>query len=276
MNVVAIGEILWDLLPDGPRLGGAPANFLMRLKELRPDANLTLISRVGDDRWGQKALKELRSRGLATDAVGIDPVHSTGTVEVELDEKGVPNYDILADVAWDHLQLNAAALDAVRLADWICFGTLAQRTDANLSTIGVLLENANPKALRLLDLNLREGHYALDNLEGSLENCDLLKCNEEELDILGGVFRYQSSPLEQLNALADEFRLRLVALTRGPRGSLLFSKGESDDHPGIPVQARNTVGAGDAFTAAIVAGYATKPLKELNESANRFASVACG
>ncbi len=272
-NVVAIGELLWDLLPAGRQLGGAPANFAVHARGLGADARL--VSRVGADDLGREAVAALRKRGLPADTIQVDPAAPTGTVEVALNH-GQPTYTIVEDVAWDRLEADAPAKAAVAAADAVCFGSLGQRTEGSHLAVRELVANARRGALRVFDVNLRPPWWSKHVVEESLELADVLKLNDEELSVLAAAFGLGGDVRADLAGLADGFGLKLVALTRGSAGSLLYSYGTWSEFRGPPVEVVDAVGAGDAFTAALVTGLlAGRPLDAINRHANAVAAFVC-
>jgi fructokinase len=273
-RVLAIGEILWDLLPGGRQLGGAPANFAYHAHALGADARL--VTRVGDDPLGHEILERLGALGVSTDLVAVDPAAPTGTVSVELLEGGQPRFTIHDDVAWDELSVTPAALDAAVHAEAVCFGTLGQRCQTSRRAIRALVAASPPTGLRVFDVNLRQAFYSREVIEASLELASVLKVNDDELPVVAQVLGLPGSPDEQVVDLAGRFDLRLVALTRGARGSRLYSRGRWADHPGLRIEVADTVGAGDAFTAALALGcLAGWDLDAINEAANELAAFVC-
>ncbi|WP_165067609.1 carbohydrate kinase family protein [Paludisphaera rhizosphaerae] len=273
-RVLAVGEVLWDLLPGGKQLGGAPGNFAYQCRSLGADARL--VTRVGDDDLGREVLDRFRALGLPTDGVEIDPIAPTGTVSVELDADGQPRYTIHENVAWDRIAADATALRHAAEADAICFGSLAQRGPVSREAIARLVDAAKPGALRIFDVNLRPPFIDREVIERSLERANVVKLNDHELATLAEMFGLIGEPRELVAALVDGFDLRVAAVTRGTAGSLLFRDGEWSDHPGIPVEVVDTIGAGDSFTAAMTVGLlAGRPLDEINGRANAVAAFVC-
>jgi fructokinase len=273
-RVLGVGELLWDLLPDGKQMGGAPANFAYHAGALGAEA--TLITRVGNDPLGAELVRRLAALGLATDLIQIDDQTPTGTVTVQLAADGQPQFTIHEGVAWDRLEINSAALAAVAAADAICFGSLAQRREPSRGTIQALMAAARAQALRVFDVNLRQHYYSGALIEQSLSQANVLKLNDSELPILATLLGLDGSPEEQLGQLEQRYELRLVALTRGAHGSLLYAAGHWSHHPGLPVKVKDTVGAGDAFTAAMVLGLlAGMDLEGINQQANEVARHVC-
>ena len=276
-KVVAVGEVLWDLLPEGPQLGGAPANFAYHCRNLGADARL--VTRVGDDDRGRGVFDRFRELGLPTENVQVDPRRPTGTVAVRLDA-GQPHYTICADVAWDEIDADPAALDLIREADAVCFGSLAQRAEVSRRSIRTLVAAARPGAFRVFDVNLRAPFVDRAIVAESLGLANVLKLNEHELPELAAMFGLPAAAEVRpaMLGLARQFGLSLVALTRGGAGSLLMAAdGVWADHPGVdPVALVDAIGAGDAFTAALVVGLlAGRPLEAINAHANDVAAFVC-
>jgi fructokinase len=272
--IIGLGEVLWDLLPSGAQMGGAPANFAYHARALGADAGV--ISRVGNDPLGRDILKRFEALGLPTDLVQRDDGAPTGTVTVQLGAEGVPQFTIHEDVAWDRLAMTEPALAAVAAADAVCFGSLGQRCEPARSSIQRLVAAVPSKALRIFDINLRQHFYSREIIECSLQKANLLKLNDAELPVLAAMFGLSGPVRVQLERLAGTFNLEVVALTRGPHGSLLFGSGGWSDHGGLPVEVRDTVGAGDAFTAAMTLGLlAGWDLDRVNDHANQVARYVC-
>lgn len=273
-KILAVGEVLWDLLPDGKQLGGAPANFTYHCRAL--GALARLVTRVGDDELGREVLERFRALGLPTETVQVDPEQPTGTVSVTLDRSGQPHFTIHEGVAWDRIRADEAGLAAAGEADAICFGSLAQRSELARQAIRTLVAAAPPTALRVLDVNLRPPFVDRNVIAASLELANILKLNDGELTELATMFGLPAGVREGMEELAGRFGLKVVALTRGAEGSLLLADGEWSDHPGQPTEVSDTIGAGDAFTACLVVGLlAGHPLDAINEHANRVAAYVC-
>ncbi|MGA2176168.1 MAG: carbohydrate kinase [Verrucomicrobiota bacterium] len=273
-NVIGLGEILWDLLPAGKQLGGAPANFALHARAL--GARSRVISRVGLDAPGAEILQRLQALGLPIAEIQVDPSAPTGTVSVELSADGQPRFTIHEDVAWDRLALEETALAAVAEADAVSFGTLAQRREPARGTIRALLGAVRPGALRILDLNLRQHYFSRDIIETSLRLANVVKFNDSELPVLAELLGLRGNARQQIEQLARQHAQRLVCLTRGAHGSVLYSGGQWADDPSQPAAVKDTVGAGDAFTAALAMGMlAGKPLDAINRRANQVARYVC-
>jgi fructokinase len=250
-KVLGVGEVLWDLLPAGKQLGGAPANFVYHARAMGAEASL--ISRVGDDPLGREILERLFRFGVPACDVSLDAAHPTGTVDVELGADGQPRYVINEDVAWDHLLPDA--VDSAPEADAVCFGTLAQRSEESRNSIQALLAATRPDCLRVLDVNLRQAFYSPAVLRDSLERANVLKLNDAELPVLAEVVELEGKePRERIAELANRYALRCIAYTRGADGSLLFCNGEWSERAATAVAVKDTIGAGDSFTAAVTVG----------------------
>ncbi len=272
--ILAAGEVLWDLLPKGKQLGGAPANFTYQCRSLGAEARL--VTRVGDDPLGREVLERFGILGIPTDHVQIDPELPTGTVDVALADDGQPRFTIHENVAWDRIMADETALAMAARADAVCFGSLCQRSDPARTAIRSLVAATRPGAMRLFDVNLRPPFVARDVIADSLTLANALKLNDQELPELAAMFGLAGSVRESMAKLADRFGLVLVALTRGARGSLILAGGVWSDHPGLPVAVSDTIGAGDAFTAALVVGcLAGRVLDEINRHANEVAAFVC-
>jgi fructokinase len=276
--IVGIGEILWDVFPSGKRLGGAPANFAYHVREIGGGGMQSLaVSCVGEDPPGREILARWDELSLSGEFIAVDAHHPTGMVSVAVDPQGKPVYDIKTDVAWDFLPESPQLRELASTAAAVCFGTLAQRAPRSRKSIRDFLRHAGSGALRILDINLRSPFFSPRILEESLSLANVLKLNADELHILAGTFSISGGDAAVVHALMRRFALRMVALTRGERGSELYSAGGGrSTHGGYPVAVADTVGAGDAFTAAIAAGMLGGfPLEKLNECANRAASFVC-
>jgi fructokinase len=273
-RVLAIGEVLWDLLPSGRQLGGAPANFAYHCRALGADARL--VSRIGADALGEEVLKRFRLVDLPTDTVTVDPESPTGTVLVELGPGGQPRFTIAENAAWDRITADESVLERAASANAIYFGSLAQRTEPARRAIRSLVAASHADSLGIFDVNLRPPFVDREVIEGSLELANVLKLNDQELPVFAAMFELSGAVRDQMVELAHRFSLSLVALTRGEHGSLLWANGTWSDHPGLAVEVCDTVGAGDAFTAALTVGLlAGWDLDQLNQRANEVAAFVC-
>lgn len=268
-QVVGIGEVLWDMLPAGKHLGGAPANFAY-LTTLLGDVGV-VASRVGCDELGEKAIAELGGLGVPVTYLQRDEGHRTGVVQVEVDAQGVPKFDIAQPVAWDFLEWSSSWEDLARSADAVCFGSLAQRSPQSRETIRRFLETTRKQAVRIFDVNLRPPFYPAEVVWDSMKLADIIKLNDEELPIIMELCSFtQADERTAASRLMERFGLKLVCVTRGGRGSLLVGRGEAHEEPALRVKIADTVGAGDAFTAALVHEYLRgATLEQMNRAANR-------
>lgn len=278
--ILGVGELLWDLLPEGPRLGGAPANFSVMAGRLGNHA--AILSRIGRDELGRKAMEQLDPFPVDAGFLEVDPEHETGRVTVNF-ENGQPSYTIHQPAAWDFLELSDGWVQLAGRANAICFGSLAQRSATSRQTIQTLVAETSDECVRVFDVNLRAPFFSGEVIQESLELATVVKMNDAEvpqvLELLG-LGLEADSPVAP-NALRlgagrilDEFpTLQLVAITRGGSGSLLVTRDECSDHPGVPAAVADTIGAGDAFTAAMT-HYLLRgaPLATLNEAGNRWGS----
>jgi fructokinase len=273
-KIIGIGEVLWDLLPSGRQLGGAPGNFAYHAHAL--GATACVITRVGADNLGHEIRHRFEEQGIADGTLQVDDTAPTGTVTVTLSENGNPNYVIHENVAWDHLAVTPTALKAIRGADAICFGSLAQRGEMSRASIQRLVSAAPANSLRVFDINLRQKYFSREVIEQSLRLANVLKLNDGELPFLASIFDLSGSTEKQIQTLAQKFSLQVVALTRGADGSLLFQNGRWSDCSSMPVKIVDTIGAGDSFTAALVMGLLLeKDLVEINRLANEVARHVC-
>ncbi len=276
--VVGLGEILWDLLPAGPRLGGAVSNFAVLAARLGDHG--ICASRLGDDDLGRQAWEQLLHLPADAAFVQTDARFPTGSVSVEL-KNGQPTYVIRRPVAWDFLELTREWQELASRADAVCFGTLGQRSRISRSVIECFLGSTSPRCVRVFDVNLRPPFYSAKIIENSLRHATLLKMNDAELPVvlrLLGLRRLSSGTTADVlmtgaRRLLERFPIDLVCVTRGEGGSLLVTRDEVDRHPGIATRVIDTVGAGDAFTAALTHYYLQRaPLAVLNEAGNRWGS----
>lgn len=269
--IIGLGEVLWDLLPAGRQLGGAPCNFAFHCRQLGHAS--AIVSRVGTDQLGRDLREAVRQLGLPNTHLQDDPYRPTGTVQVALDERGVPEFTITPDVAYDHLAWHADLEALFAQARAVCFGTLAQRHPVARATIQRALAAA-ANALVVYDVNLRQDYYSREIIETSLAASRWVKLNEDELIVLRDLLGLRGpAPADTLEDLRQLYRLELAALTRGERGCLLVAGAETIDVPGVPVAVVDTVGAGDAFTAGLVVEtLAGRPLREAATFANRLAA----
>jgi fructokinase len=276
--ILGVGELLWDLLPGGPRLGGAPANFSVMAGRLGNHAGI--LSRIGRDDLGRKAVEVLDPLPAGTEFLQVDPVHETGRGTVVLKD-GQPEFTIHQPAAWDFLDLSDEWVRLAERADAICFGSLAQRSLESRQTIQTLAAQAKAHCVRVFDVNLRAPFYSSEVVQESLELATVMKMNDAEVPLVLGLLGLQ--PFDPKNPAAlrlgaekllEEFPLlKMVAVTRGGTGSLLVTRDAWHEHPGIAVKVVDTIGAGDAFTAAMTHSMLRgADLATLNEAGNRWGS----
>jgi len=272
-KIIGLGEILWDVLPEGKKLGGAPANFAYYVSKLGQIG--IVASRVGNDSLGKEILESMEKLNLNKKYIQIDSNYPTGTVSVELDNNGQPDYIIHKNVAWDYLDFSKSWKQLAKEADVICFGTLAQRSYKSKNTIFDFLKSARPEVIKLLDINIRQNFYSIEVIEESIKLSNILKLNTDELKIIRNLFTYSNNKneIDLCLELINDFKLDLLCLTKGGNGSLVLNNKEYYEHQGYKVSVEDTIGAGDAFTAAMIVQYIKgKTLKEISDFANRLGS----
>ena len=282
--VVGLGEALFDCLPDGRKLGGAPANFAYHVSQF--GLNGWAISAIGDDELGEEIVETFEK-------VGVDHIfpvveQPTGTVKVTLDSKGIPQYEICLGVAWDNVPLTKEMLDVAKRAEAICFGSLAQRSQKSRETIHAFMEAAPKEALRVFDINLRQNWYTAEVISESLNRANVLKINDEELDAVATMLLGVPSVPGKLIAenpektrlvcrdLIAKYDLKMLILTCGATGSYVFTDTEESYVATPKVTVADTVGAGDSFTATFVAQILLgKSIRQAHERAVAVAAYVC-
>jgi len=275
--IVGLGEILWDVFPDGARFGGAPTNFACTAAGIGEQGfRIGMVSAVGDDQQGLQARQILEDRHVDVSGIGcVD--QPTGRVDVVVHDHGQASYEFLMDAAWDHIQWSDSLSAIARRADVVCFGTLGQRAPTSRSTIRRFLKLTPTSCIRILDVNLRPPFWTDDILRDSLPLANVLKCNDEELPILSNLLQVKGSDSDQLRTLIERYELRLAILTRGANGSLIVDQsGETSELSAATVQINDTVGAGDAFTAAVAIGFLeSQSLSAIHRCASEVAAWVC-
>ena len=270
--VVGLGEILWDLLPSGRQLGGAPANFAYCSHLLGNRA--TVASRIGNDDLGKDVRHRLRHSGLDDGLLQSDPAHPTGTVMVELDPNGQPKYDITAEVAWDFMEWTDVWEGLAQSADAVCFGSLAQRSEQSRTTILKFVEATRKATLRVFDVNLRQKFFTPEVLEQSMQRSNVVKLNSDELVVLKDLLGFGRNLLDHTSfcrVLLSRYDLKFVCVTHGANGSVLCDSSGVYRHTGFQVSVKDTVGSGDAFTAGLVHSFLSgQTPDEMNDLANRM------
>ena len=269
-TIIGLGEIVWDLLPGGPQLGGAPANFAYYANLLGNHGIIT--SRVGTDALGPHPLHQLEQLGLTTAYIQIDEVHPTGTVLVQVDESGQPDFTITEDVAWDFMEWTSQWQELANKADAICFGSMAQRSDISRETIRRFLRATRKDALRVFDMNLRQSFYSEEIIDESLRLSQVVKLNHQESLEITEMFGLGGSNVEErARGLLQAYNVELVCVTRGAQGSLIVTDTEVVEHPGVQITIADAVGAGDAFTATLTHHYLRgAPLNRISQAANHL------
>ena len=266
-TIVGIGEILWDLLPSGRQLGGAPANFAYCSHLLGSRA--VVVSRVGDDELGFEVRARLSQAGIGDDFIATDTKHPTGTVQIEVTPFGQPTFQFTHSVAWDFLEWNDELRDLAGSAEAVCFGTLAQRSEASRKTILKFIDSTKTTAVKIFDINLRQSFYSTEIIADSIRRSTVLKLNDQELPLLANVLAIDQSNFAR--TIIERFEVKLVCITRGQNGSILVATVSTDEHPGFRVQVKDAVGAGDAFTAGLVHKFLRgSSLAAMNDTANRM------
>lgn len=253
IRILCIGEILWDALPDGLYLGGAPLNVCYHLNQM--GLNSEMVSRVGKDRLGGEALQRIQKKGISTKNIQTDGQYETGFVNVDVAENGDPAYEIIEPVAWDFIELTSSLADKVKQSWGLVFGSLAQRNERSRDTIQKLW---NHSGSNILDLNLRPPHVDETIVYDSLTVADIVKMNEAELYQIKEWFSLQGEDHQLVEAVAHTFSCPFVCVTKGADGAMLFQEDNWFEHEGYKAKAQDGVGAGDAFLAAMIYGIVTE------------------
>lgn len=250
--VIGMGEALWDILPEGKKIGGAPANFAYHVSQFGLDS--CAVSAIGDDALGHELIEKFDERGIRYQIETVP--YPTGTVQVEIDRAGIPQYEIKENVAWDNIPYTPRLDDLARRTRAVCFGSLAQRNVVSRTTINRFLDAipAGNDPLIVFDVNLRQGFYTKETLCSSMERCNVLKINDEELVVVSRMFGYPGIDLQhKCRILLGKYNLKMLILTCGINGSYVFTHGNVSFRPTPRVDVADTVGAGDSFTAAFIA-----------------------
>ncbi len=271
-KIIGLGEILWDMLPTGKQLGGAPANFAYHVCRL--GGNGWAVSAISDDELGREIKNTLSTKKLNTILEEVN--EPTGTVQVTLNAAGVPTYDITEGVAWDHIPFTERIGDLAKETSAVCFGTLAQRSPESRATIHEFIENMPDGSLKVYDINLRQNYYDEKIISDSLRLADILKINDEELDIVSKMLSLSGTQEERCRAISRAFNLKFVILTKGGDGSEVVL--EDKVHISRPgkIDIVDTVGAGDSFTAAFILAYLRgESLEKAHTLATEVSSYVC-
>lgn len=271
-TIVGIGEALWDLLPAGRHIGGAPLNFAY-ISSLLGERGIA-ITRVGDDELGHELKRELSQRGVDPSYVQRDAILPTGQVSVIISENGQPSYEIPHPSAWDALQWTPELKRLAQAADAVCFGTLGQRSAESRSTIRTFLQETRADCTRIFDINLRAPFYSPDLIRESLALSTIAKLNEAEFIEVSRMFGLpEAANVDSLQAFARRFDLRVLCITRGAQGSLIATPNCVVEHPGFVTEVRDTIGSGDAFAAAVAHQWIRgSSLETMSAVANKWAS----
>lgn len=273
--IVGMGEALWDCLPEGRKIGGAPANFAYHVGQF--GFKTMAVSAIGDDQLGKEIVEKFSQRNLNfhLETVG----YPTGTVQVEVDSAGIPRYEIMEDVAWDNIPYSERLEEIARNTRVVCFGSLAQRSQVSRDTINRFVDSM-PMAedtYKVFDINLRQHFYSKEIIASSLDKCNIFKINDEELDIVRNMFGYDGMSQDQVcKALLADYNLKMLILTCGTDGSHVFTSEETSFQPTPKVEVADTVGAGDSFTGAFIASIlGGKSVSEAHKRAVEVSAYVC-
>lgn len=273
--VVGMGEALWDVLPEGKKIGGAPANFAYHVSQFGLPS--CVVSAVGDDDLGREIIENFTAKGLKQ--LIADVPYPTGTVQVEIDQSGVPQYEIKENVAWDNIPYTERLESLAERTTAVCFGSLAQRNVVSRNTINRFLDvvSRNEENLIVFDVNLRQGFYNKEILCNSMKRCNILKINDEELVAVSRMFGYPGIDLQdKCWILLGKYNLKMLILTCGINGSYVFTPGNVSFQPTPKVEVADTVGAGDSFTAAFISSVLKgKSVSEAHSLAVRTSAFVC-
>lgn len=273
--VVGLGEVLWDVLPEGKKLGGAPANFAYHAGQFLGMDNTVAISALGEDKLAEETIEALKNNNL--NSLMPQVPYPTGTVQVQLDEQGVPTYDIKENVAWDNIPFNNDIQDIAHNCRAVCFGSLAQRNVISRETIQKFLETTHADCLKIFDINLRQQFYTKEVIKESLQHCNILKINDEELVLIGRMFGYPGLDIEnKCWLILGKYNLDMLVLTCGTNGSYVFNPGQMSFQETPKVQVADTVGAGDSFTGSFVGSILNgKSIPDAHQTAVEVSAYVC-
>ncbi len=273
--IVGLGEALWDVLPEGKKLGGAPANFAYHAGQFLGSENTVAVSALGEDRLAEETIDSLREHGLNYLMPRVP--YPTGTVQVTLDEQGIPTYDIKENVAWDNIPFSDEIQRVAANCRAVCFGSLAQRNVVSRATIQKFLDATPADCMKIFDINLRQNFYTPEVIQESMRRCNVLKINDEELVLIGRMFGYPGLDMQnKCWLILGKYNLDMLVLTCGTNGSYVFTPGQMSFQETPKVEVADTVGAGDSFTgsfcAAILSG---KPVAEAHRLAVQVSAFVC-
>jgi len=273
--IVGLGEALWDVLPEGKKLGGAPANFAYHAGQFVGQENTLAVSALGEDKLAEETIASLEEHGLNYLMPRVP--YPTGTVQVTLDEQGIPSYNIKENVAWDNIPFNDEIEEVARNCKAVCFGSLAQRNVVSRDTIQRFLDLTPDDCMKIFDINLRQQFYTKEIIQDSMHRCNILKINDEELVLIGRMFGYPGLDIEnKCWLILGKYNLDMLVLTCGTNGSYVFTPGHVSFQETPKVEVADTVGAGDSFTgsfcAAILSG---KSVAEAHKLAVNVSAFVC-
>ena len=271
--VVGLGEALWDVLPEGRKLGGAPANFAYHAGKFGLDT--LAVSALGEDALAEETIQALKEHGLNYLMPRVK--YPTGTVQVTLSGDGIPTYEIKEDVAWDNITYSAEIAEVAKNCRAVCFGSLAQRNVVSRATIRQFLDDTPDDCLKVFDINLRQHFYTKDVIEESLGRCNILKINDEELVVIKRMYGYDDLDMRDFcEKILAEYKLQMLVLTCGTNGSYVFAPGLASFQDTPKVAVADTVGAGDSFTGSFCAAILNgKPIEEAHRTAVRVSAYVC-
>lgn len=271
--VVGLGEALWDVLPDGRKLGGAPANFAYHAGQF--GLNAIAVSALGEDKLADETIAQLEEKGLHYCMPRVP--YPTGTVQVELDNEGVPTYDIKENVAWDNIPFTPELQAIAENTRAVCWGSLAQRNVVSRQTIYKFLDATPKDCMKIFDINLRQTFYTKEVICESMKRCNVMKINDEELIVIGRMFGYPGLDIEnKCWLILGKYDLDMLVLTCGTNGSYVFTPGEMSFQPTPKVEVADTVGAGDSFTGTFCASILSgKSVAEAHKLAVEVSAYVC-
>ena len=273
--VIGLGEALWDVLPEGKKLGGAPANFAYHAGQFLGQANTMAISALGEDKLAEETIAALEEHGLQYTMPRVP--YPTGTVQVQLDEQGIPTYDIRENVAWDNIPFTPEIEAIARNCRAVCFGSLAQRNVVSRENIHRFLDATPEDCVKIFDINLRQNFYTKEVIQESMRRCNILKINDKELVIIGRMFGYPGLDIEnKCWLILGKYDLDMLVLTCGTNGSYVFTPGQMSFQETPKVEVADTVGAGDSFTGSFCAAILNgKPVAEAHKLAVKVSAFVC-
>ena len=273
--IVGLGEALWDVLPEGKKLGGAPANFAYHAGQFLGMDNTLAVSALGEDKLAEETIDALKEHNLNYLMPRVP--YPTGTVQVTLTGDGIPTYDIKENVAWDNIPFTDEMLEIAKNARAVCFGSLAQRNVVSRENIHKFLDATPDDCVKIFDINLRQQFYTKEVIQESLKRCNILKINDEELVLIGRMFGYPGLDIEnKCWLILGKYNLDMLVLTCGTNGSYVFTPGQMSFQETPKVEVADTVGAGDSFTGSFVGSILNgKPVPEAHKTAVQVSAFVC-